>query len=136
MFSPLFHGSNPAILHVITAPLGIEAALSMLVSGSLFGLFVVPIAMVWLGLRLMETSGLWQGATSFFLMWVGLPFAVCYTVHILILDKLHLEVNNASPLMPRNAMERAADRFFSSSLDYFPSTCIPWAEDASLPPSK
>ena len=125
-----------ACLHVISVPFGIEPALAMLVTGSLFGLFLVPIAMVWSVLYLLESSGIWPGAVSIFLTWIGLPFAVCYTVQILVLDKLHLEVKHASLIRPRNRIERASNAFFSSAIDYFPLTCIPWSDDASLSPSQ
>jgi hypothetical protein len=126
-----------AALHVISSPLGIEPALSMLISGGMFGLVLIPILMMSLILKLVEKSGILpERAISILLHMAGLPFLVYYVIGVLILDKQHLQVKDSHSIQPRNALERAAARFFHSALDYPPMTCVPWAKDASLSPSR
>jgi hypothetical protein len=126
-----------AALHVISSPLGIEPALSMMVGGGLFGLVLIPILMMTLILKLIEISEILPpGATFILVQWVGLPFLIYYVIGILILDEQHLQAKDSNSILPRNALERAAKRFFSSALDYFPITCVPWAEGAALSPSR
>lgn len=126
-----------AALHVISSPLGIEPALSMMVSGGMFGLVLIPILMMALILKIIETSAILPpGATFILLQWVGLPFLVYYAIGILILDEQHLQAKDSNSIQPRNALERAAARFFHSALDYFPMTCVPWVEGAILSPSR
>lgn len=99
-------------------------------------MILIPVAVIGLCLVLVESCGIWTGASTVLFKWVGIPFFLCYVVRILIFYKTHVTVENASPLLPRNAIERAAAKFLGSALEYFPMSCVPWARDASLPTSR
>mmetsp|Transcript_17283 Transcript_17283/g.25090 ORF Transcript_17283/g.25090 Transcript_17283/m.25090 type:complete len:376 (-) Transcript_17283:563-1690(-) len=124
-----------AILHVFAKPLGIEPVLSLLITGGFFALSIVPVAFYALVFHAIEQSGIYQG--EFHLVtYVGLPLVVLYIIQILVLDNDHRCVENASPILPNNFIERTADKFYLAGLDYNPIQCTPWSLDAKLSPSR
>lgn len=125
-----------ALLHVVTKPLGLEPAASMVISGGLFGMVLIPTGSAVLFLQIVERTGIWPNATNFLVKWVCVPFFILYSFKILVLDKTHLQVEDANPATPRNWLEEMSRDFFYAGLEYFPMKCIPWSKDAELPPTK
>lgn len=125
-----------AFLHLIAAPLGIEPALAMFISGGFFGMILIDILFAIGIMNLAEV--IFPHAKFFIIRFFLLPFVVFYVVGTLLMDKQHLKVKDSDPIPARNFLERASRSFFSASLDYFPSTCVAWVKDkdsAKLPPS-
>ena len=125
-----------ALLHYVTAPLGIEPTISAVVVGGLFGLALVPLALVYGLLHLVEGSGMYSEdrlVYQDFLYYLGLPFTLLYLVQIWLLDSSHCSVHNAVPMPPRNGLEQAAYKFLQAMTHYFPMSVIPWTEKATLP---
>eukprot|EP00562_Extubocellulus_spinifer_P033659 CAMPEP_0178685790 /NCGR_PEP_ID=MMETSP0699-20121125/3578_1 /TAXON_ID=265572 /ORGANISM="Extubocellulus spinifer, Strain CCMP396" /LENGTH=380 /DNA_ID=CAMNT_0020330581 /DNA_START=171 /DNA_END=1313 /DNA_ORIENTATION=+ len=126
-----------AFLHSVTRPLGIEPAVSLLITGGFFALALVPIVFYSAVFYLLEwsVSGYKEGSLNL-ASYLGIPLAVCYIVQVLLLDQDHLSVERAAPIPPSNTIERAAHKFYNAGQDYNPITCIPWSTNAKLSPSK
>jgi hypothetical protein len=122
-----------AILHVIL-PQSLEPTISVLLTGGLFGFVVLPVLFLWFLICALEWTGILEHASDANLLkYVGVPIGILYVVQILLLDKSHVQVQDANPLQPQTSMERAYVAFLGRTLDYFDWPCIPWSQDAKLP---
>ena len=128
------------ILNVLTQPLGIEPAVSLLLIGGFFGLALWSAFFYWALLRLCECvlEHNMVGLKIDLVRYIGLPFAIAYVVQILIMDNAHNQVraDAAGPIRPQNVIERTARKFFDAALEYNPIRCVPWSSDAKLDPKK
>ena len=126
-----------ATLHYVCKPLGIEPIVASFITGGLFGMVLIPLAFGACIVYTLEYMELISSDTLWLItQWIGIPFAVYYVVFILVLDPLHLSVQNANPHPPRYELEVAATAFLSSFLEYFPCTVVPWEQNATLPTMK
>ena len=138
MISPLHFLA--AILHVLTQPLGVEPAASLLITGGFFGLALWSAFFYWALLRVCEcVLEQFVGLEVDLIRYAGLTLVVVYVVQILILDNEHNKVRGgdaAGPIRPQNFIERAARKFYDAGLDYNPIRCVPWSTDAKLDPKQ
>lgn len=129
-----------AILHILTQPLGIEPAVSLLITGGFFGLALWSAFFYWALLRLGENVlEHFAGFEMDLMKYLGLPLAVAYVVQILIWDNEHNKVRGgdaSGPIRPQNFIERTARKFYDAGLDYNPIRCVPWSTGAKLDPKQ
>ena len=111
-----------AFLHLTTRPLGIEPAVSMLITSGFFGIVLIPIGFACLVVELVDKF-IYNGIATLALHYVGIPFVVAYIVMILIVDKTHCCVKNANSHTARNKLEVWSTAFFLACHDYCPFTC-------------
>jgi hypothetical protein len=126
-----------SILYFITKPLGIESAVSLLITGGFFGLVVVPLIFFsWILYLMEQTISRYYSIEINLLLFIGIPTLICYIVQILILNKDHLSAKTATVIKPQNVMEYYAHKFYDSGLEYNPVRCVPWTVDAKLSPDR
>lgn len=116
----------------------IEPVVSTFIMGGLFGLAMIPKTSIFLLVGLSEESVVFTYFVSkhHVISWV-LALIAYYTATVLLTDKAHLTV--PKPFTSTNMhpkIWKGAQDFLLSHFDYFPVTCVPWAEDATLDPNR
>jgi len=99
-------------------------------------MFIIPLTFFASIVYVLKSILLTEELTRIIIFWVFIPFCVYYVVAILIMDKTHVDVKQSNPHPSRYALEHASESFMKSTLDYFPLSCVPWEENAKLPPDR
>ena len=122
------------IVYLILKPIGLAPAAMAFLSGGLFGLLLLPLAVLY-GLLYILRECIQAGK-----MHEAIVFALCFFgiwyLWTVATDDCHLRVHDTCFRQPQTFFDRASYAFFMEIFAYFPMTCVPNSKETQLSPNK
>mmetsp|Transcript_9234 Transcript_9234/g.21745 ORF Transcript_9234/g.21745 Transcript_9234/m.21745 type:complete len:388 (-) Transcript_9234:70-1233(-) len=141
----IFSKANLLLLHVffsaiqlVLQPFGLAVPVGTAFLASMFGFMIfVPPLVCWMALCVTDVflPGTYQTVMDVKAYWIST--ILIWYLFTLATDKAPRTPVGANHRRPTNLMNSAAHNFyFWNVIDYFPIECVPWADDATLPPDR